>query len=91
MFRPERPEDAPADAGEADTASVQPTVAAEGICIDGVCLDEPMDAQQSDPQQDEAAETSEPIELPDGFANHEHPPETESDYQPEPETEDPRA
>ena len=44
MFRPERPEDAPADAGEADTASVQPTVAAEEICTDGVCPEVPADS-----------------------------------------------
>ena len=43
VFRPEKPEDAPADADEADTASVQPTVVAEEICSDGVCPEVPAD------------------------------------------------
>ena len=41
----------------------------EQVCIDDVCLDVPEDGG--------------PVELPEGFANHEHPPETEPGYQPE--------
>ena len=48
----------------------------EQVCIDDVCLDVPEDGG--------------PVELPEGFANHEHPPETEPETTiteaPEPET-----
>ena len=40
----------------------------EQVCVDDVCVDVPADGS--------------PVELPEGFVNHEHPPETEPGYEP---------
>ena len=60
-----------------DYAQAQDTAQAaeaqpEQVCIDDVCVDVPQDGGA--------------VELPAGFANHEHPPETEPDYEPESDT-----
>ena len=58
-----------ADIEEGGESPRESEVPFEQVCIDGVCLDVPADGG--------------PVELPEGFANHEHPPETEPGYQPE--------
>ena len=84
LFRPNRPDDSDVVLDDAsvldgvDTSNgAQATVAAEQVCVDDVCVDVPADGS--------------PLELPEGFANHEHPPETEPGYEPGPGTEEPVA
>ena len=63
------------DAPALNDAQTVETPATGQVCVDDVCVDVPTDGS--------------PIDLPEGFANHEHPPETEPGYEAGPGAEDP--
>ena len=87
VARPRNPEAAETTVAEPDdAASIEDAEPAtetstkgdpEQVCVDGVCADAPEDGGPAELPQ---------VELPPGFANHEHPPETEPGHDPESDT-----